>query len=371
MTPVGVDPMKVGLIGCGTISPQYLRNLPDYPGVEVAACSDIIMDRARSRAEEFGVPIACTTEELLANPDIDIAVNLTVPADHMDLSLAAIAAGKHVYSEKPLAVEREDGDAILREARKAGVIVGCAPDTFLGAGIQTCRKLIDDGLIGRPVAAMASMLGHGHEHWHPDPAFYYQVGAGPMFDMGPYYLTALVALLGPVRRVSGTHGRAFDRRLITSEPLGGTSINVEVSTHVAGILDFENGAIGTIVTSFDVWASEIPWMEIYGTEGTLSVPDPNTFSGPVRLQRGRGEWEEVPLITLRVVEGSEWRIWRTRCGTDAGHGSTPRWPATSSTSCTPSTSRQIDDRHVTLLTTCDRPAPVPPGLPLGYFDSGG
>ena len=151
MTPVGVGPMKVGLIGCGTISPQYLRNLPAYPGVEVAACSDIIMDRARSRAEEFGVPIACTTEELLANPDIDIAVNLTVPADHMDLSLAAIAAGKHVYSEKPLAVEREDGGAILREAREAGVIVGCAPDTFLGAGIQTCRKLIDDGRIGRPV----------------------------------------------------------------------------------------------------------------------------------------------------------------------------------------------------------------------------
>ena len=371
MTPVGVGPMKVGLIGCGTISPQYLKNLPAYPGVEVAACSDIIMDRARSRAEEFGVPIACTTEELLANPDIDIAVNLTVPADHMDLSLAAIAAGKHVYSEKPLAVEREDGDAILREARKAGVIVGCAPDTFLGAGIQTCRKLIDDGLIGRPVAAMASMLGHGHEHWHPDPAFYYQVGAGPMFDMGPYYLTALVALLGPVRRVSGTHGRAFDRRLITSEPLGGTSINVEVSTHVAGILDFENGAIGTIVTSFDVWASEIPWMEIYGTEGTLSVPDPNTFSGPVRLQRGRGEWEEVPIDHpeggrgIGVAEMADALRNGRRSRVDAAM-------ASHVLDIMHAVHESSDhDRHVALRTNCDRPEPVPPGLPLGYFEFGG
>ena len=142
--------MKVGLIGCGTISPQYLKNLPAYPGVEVAACSDIDLDKARSRAREFGVPIACTVEELLANPDISLVVNLTIPATHADVSLAAIAAGKQVYSEKPLAVEREDGDAILREARRAGVMVGCAPDTFLGAGIQTCRKLIDDGLIGRP-----------------------------------------------------------------------------------------------------------------------------------------------------------------------------------------------------------------------------
>ena len=285
--------MKVGLIGCGNISPQYLTNLPAYPGVEVAACSDLITDKARSRAEEFGVPVVCTTEELLANPDIGIAVNLTQPANHKDVSLAAIAAGKHVYSEKPLAVERDDGDAVLRAAREAGVIVGCAPDTFLGAGIQTCRKLIDDGRIGRPIGAMASFLNHGHEHWHPDPSFYYEAGGGPMFDMGPYYLTALISLLGPVRRVSGAHGRAFDRRLITSEPLSGTMIDVEVSTHVTGLLDFENGAIGTIVTSFDVWASEIPWLEIYGTEGTLSVPDPNTFdrpgTGPAGARRvGRG-----------------------------------------------------------------------------------
>ena len=368
MATTGADSMKVGLIGCGTISPQYLRNLPAYPGVEVAACSDIDMDRARSRAEEFGVPVACSVDELLANPEIGIVVNLTLPATHVEVSLAAIAAGKHVYSEKPLAVERDGGDAILRGARRAGVMAGCAPDTFLGAGIQTCRRLIDDGRIGRPVAAMASFLGHGHEHWHPAPAFYYQVGGGPMFDMGPYYLTALVALLGPVRRVSGSHGRAFDRRLITSEPLNGATIDVEVATHVAGVLDFQNGAIGTIVTSFDVWGSGIPWMEVYGTEGTLSVPNPNTFRGPVRLQRGRGEWEEVPLDHpeggrgIGVAEMADALRNRRRSRVDAAM-------ANHVLDVMHAVYESSDDgRHIALRTTCDGPEPVPPGLPLGRFE---
>ena len=362
--------MKVGLIGSGNISPQYLRNLPAYPGVEVAACTDLIMDKARSRAEEFGVPVACTTEELLGNPDIGIVINLTQPADHTDVSLAAIAAGKHVYSEKPLAVDREDGNAILREARRAGVIVGCAPDTFLGAGIQTCRKVIDDGRIGRPIGAMASFLNHGHEHWHPDPAFYYKIGAGPMFDMGPYYLTALVSLLGPVRRVSGAHGRAFDRRPITSEPLKGTSIDVEVSTHVAGILDFENGAIGTIVTSFDVWESGIPWMEIYGTEGTLSVPDPNTFGGPARVQRKRGEWVEIPLehpeggrgIGVADMADALNNGRRSRVDAAMANHVLDIMHAIHESSDT--------GRHVALKTTCERPEPIPSGLPLGQFETG-
>ena len=371
MATTGADSIKVGLIGCGTISPQYLRNLPAFPGVEVAACSDIDMDRARSRAEEFGVPVACTVDELLADPEIGIVVNLTLPATHVEVSLAAIAAGKHVYSEKPLAVERDGGDAILRGARGAGLMAGCAPDTFLGAGIQTCRRLIDDGRIGRPVAAMASFLGHGHEHWHPAPAFYYQVGGGPMFDMGPYYLTALVALLGPVRRVSGSHGRAFDRRLITSEPLNGATMDVEVATHVAGVLDFQNGAIGTIVTSFDVWASGIPWMEVYGTEGTLSVPNPNTFRGPVRLQRGRGEWEEVLLDHpeggrgIGVAEMADALRNGRRSRVDAAM-------ANHVLDVMHAVHESSDDgRHVELWTTCDGPDPVPPGLPLGRFDAGG
>ena len=362
--------MKVGLIGCGNISPQYLMNLPAYPGVEVAACSDLVMDKAIDRAAEFGVPVVCTTEELLVNPDIDIAVNLTQPANHASVSLAAIAAGKHVYSEKPFAVEKGDGDEILRAARKAGVTVGCAPDTFLGAGIQTCRKVINDGRIGRPVGAMASFLNQGHEHWHPDPAFYYEVGGGPMFDMGPYYLTALVSLLGPVGRVAGAHGRAFDRRMVTSAPLSGTMIDVEVPTHVTGLLDFENGAIGTIVTSFDVWASEVPWMEIYGTEGTLSVPDPNKFDGPVRVQRGRGQWEEVPLehpeggrgIGVADMADALRDGRRSRVDASMANHVLDIMHAVHESSNA--------GRHVVLETTCSRPEPIPPGLPLGRFGAG-
>ena len=360
--------MKVGLIGCGTISAQYLRNLPEYPGVEVAACSDIDLDRARSRADEFGVPRACTVEELLADPDIRIAINLTLPATHVEVSLAAIAAGKHVYSEKPLAVERKDGQRILEEAGRAGVMVGGAPDTFLGGGIQTCRRLIDEGQIGRPIAATAFLLSHGHEHWHPAPAFYYQVGGGPMFDMGPYYLTALVALLGPVRRVTGSHGTAFATRTITSEPLSGDEIEVEVPTHVAGLLDFESGAIGTIITSFDVWASETPWIEIYGTEGTLSVPNPNRFDGPVRLQSGRGGWREVPLTHSEGGRGVG--VAEMASALRLGRSSRVDAALANHVLDTMHAFHDSSDEgsHVTLKTSCKRPAAVAPGLAVGRFD---
>jgi predicted dehydrogenase len=209
---------------------------------------------------------------------------------------AAIAHGKSVYSEKPLALNTTDGKAILDQASEAGVRVGCAPDTFLGGGLQTCRKLIDDGWIGTPVAASAFMMSHGHEHWHPSPEFYYQRGGGPMFDMGPYYLTALVSLLGPVKRVTGATRTTFPERTITSQPKFGQKIQVETPTHVVGLLDFEQGAVATIITTFDVWSAELPRIEIYGTQGTLSVPDPNTFGGPVRLRRaGSTEWQEIPI----------------------------------------------------------------------------
>jgi predicted dehydrogenase len=190
--------------------------------------------------------------------------------------------------------------------------VGCAPDTFLGAGIQTCRKLIDEGWIGRPLAAVACMMNHGHEHWHPNPEFYYKTGGGPLFDMGPYYLTALVNLLGPIARVSGSAQQGFKTRTITSEPLNGQIITVEVPTHIAGILDFACGVVGTIITSFDVYAHSLPYIEIYGTEGSLKVPDPNTFGGPVLVRRGRAEgWSEIPLIKdfPEIVGAWGLRIW--------------------------------------------------------------
>jgi predicted dehydrogenase len=288
------EKVRVGIVGCGVISGIYLKNLPTFEMVEVVACADLLVERAQKRAEEFGVKKAYTPGELFADGDVDLVVNLTIPKAHADVALAAVKAGKSVYNEKPLCVTREQGRELLRLAEQKGVRVGGAPDTFLGGGQQTCRKAIDDGLIGEPVAATAFMLGHGHESWHPDPAFYYHVGGGPMFDMGPYYLTALVNLVGPVRRISGSTRISIPQRTITSKPRYGETISVEVPTHVAGTVDFANGAIGTVITSFDVWAHSLPRIEIYGSEGTLSVPDPNTFGGSVRVKVGREqEWREL------------------------------------------------------------------------------
>lgn len=289
------DRVKVGVVGCGNISGIYLQRCTSFEMLEVAACADLDLDRAKSKAEEFSVPKACTTEELLADPDIDIVLNLTIPHAHYPIARAALEAGKSVYNEKPLAISREDGGAMLELARKGGLLIGNAPDTFLGAGHQTCRKIIDDGWIGEPVAATAFMTCHGHESWHPSPEFYYEPGGGPMFDMGPYYLTALVNLIGPVRRVTGSTQITFPERLITSEPKRGKRVPVEVPTHVAGVMDFACGAVGTIITSFDVWAAQLPRIEIYGTKGTLSVPDPNGFGGAVKIKLPGQEWREIPF----------------------------------------------------------------------------
>jgi predicted dehydrogenase len=288
--------VKVGIIGCGNISPAYFKGCRAFDILDVVACADIDMARARDRAAEFGIPRACTVEELLADPEVRIAVNITIPKAHTEVNLAAVAAGKNVHCEKPLAVTRADGRRVLAAASARGVLVGCAPDTFLGGGIQTCRKLIDDGWIGEPVAATAFMTCHGHESWHPDPGFYYAAGGGPMLDMGPYYLTALVNLMGPIRRVTGSTRITFPERIITSQPKYGTRVTVETATHVAGVMDFANGAIGTIITSFDVWYADLPRIEIYGTEGSLSVPDPNIFGGTVQVRRaGAPEWSTIPL----------------------------------------------------------------------------
>lgn len=288
--------LKVGIIGCGNISGIYFQNLQRFDVMELAACADLDLDRARAKAEEHGVARVYNVQAMLES-DIDIIVNLTIPAAHADICLQALDAGKHVYVEKPLAVTREEGKAILAKASSKGLLVGSAPDTFLGGGIQTCIKLIQDGWIGRPVAATAFMMCRGHEHWHPAPEFYYQLGGGPMFDMGPYYLTALVAMLGPITRVTGSAAASFPERTILSEPKRGQKVKVEVPTHVAGIMDFANGTIGTIVTSFDIFGgADVPRIEIYGSEGTLSVPDPNSFGGPVRLKRHDSkEVLEIPL----------------------------------------------------------------------------
>jgi len=289
-----IETMNIGVVGCGNISNIYLENAKKLDGLHVAAVSDLDPARAQAKADEHGVARALTPEQLLADPAIDTVLNLTVPAAHFDVSRAALEAGKHVYVEKPLSLTRDQGRALLALAGEKGLRIGGAPDTFLGAALQTCRKLIDDGAVGRPVAATAFMLGRGVEDWHPNPDFFFKPGGGPMFDMGPYYLTALVSLLGPIRRVTGSAQMSFPERVITKEPRSGQRIVVETPTHIAGVLDFAGGAVGTLITSFDVWAHNLPPIEIHGSEGSLSVPDPNMFDGVVKLYR-EGKWEEVPL----------------------------------------------------------------------------
>lgn len=363
--------IKVGVIGCGNISGAYFRGCKPYDILEVVACADLIMDRAKAKAAEFEVPRACSVDELLNDPEIQIVVNLTIPKAHAEVNLAAIAAGKNVHCEKPLATHRDDGAKTLAAAQEKGVLVGCAPDTFLGGGIQTCRKLIDDGWIGDPVAATAFMVGHGHESWHPAPDFYYQVGGGPMFDMGPYYLTALVNLLGPVKRVTGSTQITFPERTITTEARYGERIVVETPTHITGVMDFANGAVGTIIMSFDVWSHHLPTIEVYGSEGSLSVPDPNGFRGPVRVRRpGAEDWSEIPLthspdvsrgigvadMAYALVHGRSHRV----SGDLAYHVlDTMQAFEDASTS----------GRHVELESACSRPAPLPMGLRPGTLDT--
>jgi predicted dehydrogenase len=233
--------------------------------------------------------------------EIDAVLNLTSPQAHAALSLAALASGKHVYTEKPLALSLADGAQLLETARTHGLRIGSAPETFLGPRLQACRRAIDSGLIGEPIGAGAFVVSHGHEWHHPNPDFFYKKGAGPVLDMGPYYITALVALLGPVRRVSGFARASFPERVIETAPRRGAVISVEVATHVAGTLEFESGAIGTLIASFDVWDSELPRMEVYGSEGTLCIPDvdplegPNVFGGKVLVRtRARARWRGTP-----------------------------------------------------------------------------
>ena len=368
---VSKNGVGVGVIGCGNISDAYFETGKKFEVLKLRACADLIPERAQEKAKKHGIPKACGVEELLADPEIDIVLNLTVPKAHAQVALAAVQAKKSVYNEKPLTASREDGCRLLELAHRNKVLVGCAPDTFLGAGLQTCRKLIDDGAIGKPVAATAFMLCHGHESWHPSPAFYYEVGGGPMFDMGPYYVTALISLMGPIRRVTASTRITFPERTITSEPLKGTVVKVETPTHIAGVLDFECGAIATIVTSFDVWSANVPCIEIYGTEGSLSVPDPNTFGGPVRVRRsGDSEWKEAPLThgyaeNSRCI-GTADMAYALRSGRDHRASGELAYHVLEVMHCLHDASTK--GRHVEPTSTCKQPAPLRADLPAYRLD---
>ncbi len=292
--------INVGVIGCGNISGIYFENFTKlFHNINLYAICDLDEEKTKAASEKYGVTNIFTYEEMMNCDEIQIIVNLTTPQSHYSICKDALLSGKHVYVEKPLSLELEQGIELVALAKEKDLLIGCAPDPFLGAGIQTCIKAIHDGLIGDVIGATAFMMCHGHESWHPDPEFYYKLGGGPMFDMGPYYLTALVSMIGPVKEVVGMNAITFPQRTITSEKKFGQTVDVEVPTHVAGLMEFENGAIGNIITSFDVWGSTLPRIEVYGTRGSLIVPDPNTFGGEVLMkQYFSTEFEKLPLMSL-------------------------------------------------------------------------
>jgi len=362
---------RVGLVGTGFIAKVYAEKMNALPNVRLQACADILRDRATAFAKEHAIPQVLSVDELLTGRDVDVVLNLTIPQAHFEVSLAALEAGKSVFCEKPLALTLADGKRLLAAAEKAKVRLGCAPDTFLGAGLQTCRKLIDEGAIGEPVAANGFMLSPGPEGWHPSPAMYYQRGAGPVFDMGPYYLTAFVLLFGPARRITSSARITHPERTIGSEPLRGQKIKVEVPTHVASVIDFASGPIASLVTSFDVKVSRHRFIEVQGTEGVMAVPDPNTFGGDVQIRKSyRDDWQTVPLThgnasqsrgigLADMVSGMQSKRPHRASGTLACHVLDMMESAIAASDA---------GRHVTLTTTCERPAPLPAGLPDDVFE---
>jgi len=288
-------PVGVALVGAGVISAEYLKNLTTFPDLRVLAVADLDVERAAAAAAQYGVPASGDPESVLAIPEVELVVNLTTPAAHAAVALAALRAGKHVYGEKPLTLDPVAGEKLLAEAQERGLRIGNAPDTFLGAGIQSAQRAVRSGAIGTPVAASVAFQTAGPESWHPSPEFLFQVGAGPLFDIGPYYLTALVALLGPVARVAAAARQARPRRAIGSGPKAGTVFDVEVPTHVMALIDFESGPGASATFSFDS-ALRRQQLEITGTEGTLAVPDPNTFTGPVLVRGPKDQdWRELPV----------------------------------------------------------------------------
>ena len=297
-------PLKVGIIGCGAIIAQYLASFRKLGDVQLVAVADLDPARAQAVAEQYEGVRAVSVESLLAADDVELVLNLTIPAAHAEVALKAIAAGKSVYGEKPLAATTGQARKVLDAAREAGVVVGCAPDTVLGTGIQTARKAIDDGLIGAPISASATMVTPGHERWHPNPDFYYQPGGGPLLDMGPYYVTALVTLLGPVVSVIGAASHTRDERTIGSGPRQGEKVPVNVDSHVTGVLVHASGALSTLLMSFDAVKSKSPNIEIHGERGSLVVPDPNHFDGDVQLfALGADAWETLPVSAGYVDAG--------------------------------------------------------------------
>ncbi len=284
--------LGVGIIGCGNISTTYLSLAPLFKGIKMLACADINRNAAELRAEEYGVT-AQSIDELLANDELDVIVNLTIPASHFAVSKAILEAGKHVYSEKPLVLSLAEGEELRALAKSKNLTIGCAPDTFLGGAHQLARKYIDEGGIGKVTSGTCHVMSPGMEMWHPNPGFFFLAGGGPILDLGPYYIANLINLIGPVRRVAALTSAASDTRTVTSQPLAGTVIPVETPTNIHALLEFVSGATITLSASWDVWSHRHANMELYGTEGSIFVPDPNFFGGKVEAS---GKSKDIRLL---------------------------------------------------------------------------
>jgi predicted dehydrogenase len=365
-----MDRVGIGIIGCGNISAAYLKAARVFPILDVRAVADMNQAAAEARGAEFGIP-AVSVEALLADPAIEIVVNLTVPLAHVAVGLRAVAAGKHVHSEKPLGIDVAEARRLLDAAAAKGVRVGAAPDTFLGGAHQTCRRLIDEGAIGQPLAGTAFFMCPGHERWHPSPGFYYLRGGGPVLDMAPYYVTDLVNLLGPVARVAAITGRARPTRTITSQPLAGTTIPVEVATHAAATLEFVSGPIVTMVMSFDVPRHRHRPIELYGSEGSMAVPDPNWFGGQIEIGLAAGDWR--PAITEHAYANGNFRIIGVA---DMAHAIRKNRPHRASGELAfhvlevmEAVQRSSDEgRHIAIDSRPERPAMLPADLMPGDLD---
>lgn len=358
-----VERVGIGVIGCGNISAAYLKAAREFPILDMRGLADLNSAAAEARAAEFSLP-AMSVEAMLADPSIDIIVNLTVPKAHVEVGLRAVAAGKHVHSEKPLGIATAEAKQLVEAASAKGVRIGAAPDTFLGGAQQTSRKLIDSGAIGTPLGGTAFFMCPGHERWHPNPGFYYLEGGGPMLDMGPYYVTSLVNLLGPVESVAGVATKLRDERLITSEPLKGTMIPVKVATHVAGTMTFVSGAVVSIVMSFDVARHRHTPIELYGSEGALQVPDPNYFGGTIELASASDDWSAVP--TEHAYADGNYRIIGVADMADAIRSGRPHRAsgelAFHVLEVMEAFQRSSDSgRHIAMTTRPERPAPLPAG----------
>ncbi|MCC7407830.1 MAG: Gfo/Idh/MocA family oxidoreductase [Phycisphaeraceae bacterium] len=368
-----MEKVRLGIVGCGMISSRYVQGMKKFEALEVVACADLDMSLAQQRAAEAGPQArASSMDDLLSDKNVEIIVNLTTPRSHAPVTLAALKAGKHVYSEKPLGIDFNEGKKILAAAKAKRLRVACAPDTFFGAGHQTARHLIESGQIGQVVSATAFYQGGGPEGYHPNPFFLFQKGGGPLFDMGPYYLTDLIQLLGPLQKVAGFAHQSRPTRTVKTpgSPFLGQTIPVEIPDHVSAILQFESGPTATLVASWANPISPLPHIVVYGTEGAIIVPDPNGFDGPVKLRRqGDPDFKEVPHThPTGYSRGIGIADLAHALRSGRPHRATAQQALATLEAITAILDSAQSGKAHTLKTPHEKPAPLPADLPAGRLD---